>query len=79
LASSNETTNAEGRDSEKAMVKIFPSDRVNQPFRMTILPWRSRRGGPITNAHGAKPLGKNQNLAIIADDLRFFTRIQTSF
>jgi hypothetical protein len=37
------------------MVKTFPSDRANQPFRMAILPWRSRRGGPITNAHGAKP------------------------
>ena len=37
------------------MVKTFPPDRANQPFRMAILPWRSRRGGPITNAHGAKP------------------------
>ena len=36
------------------MVKTFPPDRANQPFRMAILPWRSRRG-PITNAHGAKP------------------------
>ena len=38
------------------MVKTFPPDRANQPFRMAILPWRSRRGRPITNAHGAKPL-----------------------
>ena len=38
------------------MIKTFPSDRTNQSFRMSILPWRSRRGGPITNAHGAKPL-----------------------
>ena len=38
------------------MVKTLPPDRANQPFRMAILPWRSRRGGPITNAHGAKPL-----------------------
>ena len=37
------------------MVKTFPPDRANQPFRMAILPWRSRRGRPITNAHGAKP------------------------
>ncbi len=37
------------------MVKTFPPDRANQPFRMAILPWRSRRGGPITNAHGANP------------------------
>ena len=37
------------------MVKTFPPDRANQPFRVAILPWRLRRGGPITNAHGAKP------------------------
>ena len=37
------------------MVETFPSDRANQSFRMSILPWRLRRGGPITNAHGAKP------------------------
>jgi hypothetical protein len=37
------------------MVKTFPSDRTNQSFRMSILPWRSLCGGPITNAHGAKP------------------------
>ena len=32
------------------MVKKFPFDRANQSFRMAILPWRSRRGRPITNA-----------------------------
>ena len=37
------------------MVKTFPPDRANQPFRMAILPWRSRRGWPVSNAHGTKP------------------------
>ena len=36
------------------MVETFPPDRANQSFRMSILPWRSRRGGPVTNTHGAK-------------------------
>ena len=40
---------------EDDMVKAFLPDRPNQSFRMAVLPWRSRRGGPITNAHGAKP------------------------
>ena|ERR1700731_3616164 len=34
------------------MVKAFPPDRANQPFRMPILPWRAGRGWPVTNAHG---------------------------
>ena len=37
------------------MVETFPPNRANQSFRMSILPWRSRRGGPVTNAHSAKP------------------------
>ena len=37
------------------MVKTFPPDRANQPFRMSILPWRVWRSWPVTNAHGAKP------------------------
>ena len=36
------------------MVETFPPDRANQPFRKSILPWRSRRSGPVTNADGAK-------------------------
>jgi hypothetical protein len=41
------------------MVKTFPPDRANQPFRMVILPWRVWRGWPVTNAHSAKPPGDN--------------------
>ncbi len=37
------------------MVKTFPPDRADQSFCMSILPWRSRRRRPVTNAHGAKP------------------------
>ena len=56
---------------DNEMVKTFPPDRANQPFRMSILPWRAGRGWPVTNAHGTKPPG--ENLAIdrvaIADDV----------
>ena len=41
------------------MVKAFPPDRANQPFRMSILPWRAGRSWPVTNAHGTKPPGEN--------------------
>jgi hypothetical protein len=47
------------------LIKAFPPDRANQPFRMAILPWRLGRGWPVTNAHGAKPPG--ENLAIEPD------------
>jgi hypothetical protein len=53
------------------MIKTFPSDRADQPFSMSILPWRSRRGRPVTNAHRAKTPG--EYLAVdpvpIADDV----------
>ena len=40
------------------MIKTFPPDRANQPFRMAILPWRAWRDWPVTNAHGTKPPGE---------------------
>ena len=40
------------------MIKAFPPDRANQPFRMAILPSRLGRGWPVMNAHGAKPPGE---------------------
>jgi hypothetical protein len=53
------------------MIKAFPSDRADQPFSMSILPWRSRRGWLVTNAHRAKTPG--EYLAVdpvpIADDV----------
>ena len=36
------------------MVKTFPSDRADQPFSMSILPWRLWRGWPVTNSHRMK-------------------------
>jgi hypothetical protein len=36
------------------MIKAFPSDRADQPFSMSILPWRSWRGWSVANAHDAK-------------------------
>jgi len=36
------------------MIKTFPPDRANQSFSMSILPWRSRCGWPVTNAHRMK-------------------------
>ncbi|MGO9234477.1 MAG: hypothetical protein ACLP4V_10540 [Methylocella sp.] len=37
------------------MVKTFLPDRANQPFRMTILPWRLGCSWPVANAHHARP------------------------
>ena len=37
------------------MVKAFSPDRADQPFRISILPWRAGRDWPVTNAHGTKP------------------------
>jgi hypothetical protein len=53
------------------MVETFPPDRADQPFRMSVLPWRAWRGWPIPNAHGAKPPGKNFAIdrVAIADDV----------
>ncbi|GAC1563113.1 MAG: hypothetical protein NVS2B5_28370 [Beijerinckiaceae bacterium] len=39
------------------VVKAFASDRTDQPFSMSILPWRLRRRWPITNAHRANAPG----------------------
>src|SRR6202171_3473825 len=36
------------------VVKTFPPDRCARPFTIPVLPRRSRRGGPIPNAHRPK-------------------------
>ena len=33
------------------MVDAFPADRTDQPFGVSVLPWRTRRRRPIANAH----------------------------
>ena len=46
------------------MVKAVPSDRADQPLTIAILPWRSRRGWPVPNAH--RPKTPDENLAVDA-------------
>ena len=36
------------------VIKTFPPDRADQPFRVSILPRRSRHGRVIPNAHRVK-------------------------
>jgi hypothetical protein len=31
-------------------IQAIPPDRADQPFRVSVWPWRSRRGRPVTNA-----------------------------
>ena len=53
------------------MIKAFPSDRADQPFSMSILPWRSWRGWSVTNAHDAKPPFEKRavDAVAVADDI----------
>jgi hypothetical protein len=37
------------------MVEALASDRSDQPFNMTVLPWRTWRDRPVANAHGSQP------------------------
>jgi hypothetical protein len=39
------------------MVEHFSPDRANQPFNISVLPWRSRCRWSVANAHRAKPPG----------------------
>src|SRR4029077_6352674 len=36
------------------MIDAFPADRTDQPFSISVLPWRARRRRPITNADRSK-------------------------
>jgi hypothetical protein len=49
------------------MVETFPPDRADQPFRMSVLPWRAWRGWPVPNAHGAKPPPESRGLRRYAE------------
>jgi hypothetical protein len=33
------------------MINAFPSDRTDQPFSISVLPWGARRRRPVANAH----------------------------
>src|ERR1700723_2875094 len=37
------------------VVKALPSDRTDQPFGISVLPWGARRRGSIADAHRSKP------------------------
>src|SRR5262249_39877096 len=39
------------------MVEALASDRANQPFNMTVLPWRTWSDWPVANAHGLQATG----------------------
>src|SRR5215472_13477031 len=39
------------------MVEPLASDRANQPFNMTVLPWRTWSDRPVANAHGLQATG----------------------
>ena len=41
------------------MIQAIPPDRADQAFRISVLPWRSRRSRPITNAHRLKAADEN--------------------
>src|SRR6266487_3724654 len=53
------------------MVKTIPSDRTDQPLRISVLPWRPWRDWPIPYTHCSKPL--DDHIAInaipIANDI----------
>ena len=36
------------------VVKALPSDRTDQPFGISVLPWGARRCRPVANAHSSK-------------------------
>ena len=40
------------------MVKTIPSDRTDEPLRMSVLPWRSWCDRPVPNAHRANATDK---------------------
>jgi predicted lipoprotein len=41
------------------IVQAIPPDRADQPFRTSVLPWRSRRSWPVTNSHRLKAAHEN--------------------
>jgi len=47
------------------MVKTIPSDRTDQPLRISVLPWRLWRNRPIPYAHCSKPLDDDRAIDAI--------------
>jgi hypothetical protein len=48
------------------MIDALPSDRTDQPFRVSVLPRRSGRGRLISNANGANTPKKHLAIRSIA-------------
>ncbi len=46
------------------VIKAVPSDRADQPFTITVLPWRSRRRRTVPDTH--RPKSPDDNIAIRA-------------
>ena len=44
------------------VVKTLPPDRTDRPLTIPVLPWRSRRGWPIPNAH--RPKAADEDVAV---------------
>src|SRR3979409_431648 len=47
------------------VVKAFPSDRTDQPFGISVLPWGTRRRRLIANAHRSNPSDENVTIRAI--------------
>ena len=45
------------------MIQAIPPDRADQSLRISVLPRRSCRSRPVTNAHRMKAAGKNVAVA----------------
>jgi hypothetical protein len=37
------------------LIQALATQRTDQPFRYTILPWRPRRNRPVTDTHRPEP------------------------
>jgi hypothetical protein len=48
------------------VVETLPSDRADQPFDISILPWGSRRRRPVTDAHAFEASGHDLTIDRIA-------------
>src|SRR6516225_12423965 len=55
------------------MIKAIPSDRTDEPLRISVLPWRSWCDRPIANAHCSKAADEDvtiDTIPIVNDILR---------
>ena len=56
------------------LIKTFPSDRADQPFGMSILPWRLWRCRSVTYPHRAKSLFEYRTIDAVAIANEIFRR-----